>query len=81
MFPLHLKNKTDPSFQNTVNSSYPPSRFAIFRYNDSKILVLEIRYPAQIPAIANPHPEKINSYFSAPPDWASVVTDRFSKSI
>jgi len=87
MLPFHLKNKTGPNFQNTVNSRYPPSRFAIFRYSDSKILALEIRYPSQLPAIATPHPEKIFSYpglmrnFCAPPDWASVVTDRFSKSI
>ena len=31
-----------------VNPRYPPSRFAIFRYSDSQILIRKIRFPPQI---------------------------------
>ena len=36
---------------NTVNPRYPPSRFAIFRYSYSQLLLHKIRYPPQIPIL------------------------------
>jgi hypothetical protein len=49
-------------YWNTLNRRYPPSRFAIFPYNYSQILIPKLHYEPQIHAFATPQTTKFHVF-------------------